>query len=405
MTQRTLPGVFSLARKLLDSRNMLPPFGSDNYAPAHPEVLSAITAANTGFATAYGDDEVTARFKARVEEVFGAGAHGFPVVNGTGANVISMMAMTTRYAGVITADVAHANTDENGAPERVGGVKLLTRPTNDGKLTPDDVASWASERGDVHRAQPELLSLTQATELGTVYSVEELRELVDVAHNQLHIPVHVDGSRLANAAAHLGVDLRALTAGAGVDIISLGAAKNGGLLGEAVVVLSPDDAPCEGAAAARRRACAAVPYLVKSTMQLASKARFISAQLLAMLGEPGSSVGAATSAVVGHKAGDTAGDPLWLRNATAANSRAAQLAAGVVALGPDSGVRVSRRSQANAVFATLPRVAADRLREQAKFYDWSTGETPDRVEVRWMCSWNTTEADVDGFIAALNAAL
>ena len=413
-----IPRGFRLVRKPLDSQNVLPPFGSDNYAPAHPEVLSAIAAANTGFATAYGDDDVTARFKARVEEVFGTGAHGFPVINGTGANVISMMAMTTRYAGVITADVAHANTDENGAPERVGGVKLLTRPTTDGKLTPDDVESWTSERGDVHRAQPELLSLTQATELGTVYSVEELRALVDIAHTQLHIPVHVDGSRLTNAAAHLGVDLHALTAGVGVDIISLGAAKNGGLLGEAVVVMSPDDAPCEGAALARRRASEAVPYLVKSTMQLASKARFISAQLLAMLGEPGSPVGIPTdergSAVVGHEAngatapgtaGKTANDPLWLRNARAANARAEQLAAGVTALGHRTGIRISRPVQANAVFATLPRTTADRLREQTKFYDWSNGETPDRVEVRWMCSWNTTEDDVNGFLRALMGAL
>ena len=361
---------------------MLPPFGSDNYAPTHPGVLAAIAAANEGYAVAYGADPWTARLDERVQEVFGAGALAFPVLNGTGANVVSLMATTSRWAGVVASDVAHAHTDENGAPERVGGLKLLTRASRDGKLTPDDVTAWAGELGDVHRAQPEVLTLTQATELGTVYTVAELRALAEAAHG-LGLAVHLDGSRLANAAAFLGVGLRELTTDVGIDVLSLGAAKNGGLLGEAVVVLGPDDAPTPGAAAARRAAAEAVPYLRKSTMQLASKARYVSAQLLAMLD------------------GD---EPLWLRNASAANAAARRLRAGVEALGSDA-VRVTRPTQANAVFATLPRVAADRLREQTRFYDWADGETPDRVEVRWMCSWATTDADVDAFLDALAAAL
>ncbi|WP_148220813.1 threonine aldolase family protein [Xylanimonas cellulosilytica] len=370
----------------------MPPFGSDNYAPAHPEVLAAVAAANEGYAVAYGDDPWTERLDARIGEIFGAGARAFPVLNGTGANVVSLMATTSRWAGVVASDVAHAHTDENGAPERVGGLKLLTRTSRDGKLSPDDVTAWAGELGDVHRAQPQVLTLTQATELGTVYTVEELRALVAAAH-ALGLAVHLDGSRLANAAAFLGVGLRALTTDVGVDILSLGAAKNGGLLGEAVVVLGPDDAPTPGAAAARQAAAEAVPYLRKSTMQLASKARYLSAQLLAMFGAP----------VDGDAAPEPGAVPLWLRNAHAANAAAQRLRAGVETLGDT--VRVTRPTQANAVFATLPRAAADRLREQTRFYDWADGETPDRVEVRWMCSWATTDADVDAFVAALAVAL
>ncbi|PZR52997.1 threonine aldolase [Xylanimonas oleitrophica] len=372
----------------------MPPFASDNYAPAHPEVLAAMAAANDGYAVAYGEDPWTARLAERTRELFGAGATVFPLLNGTGANVVSLMATTPRWAGVVASDVAHVNTDENGAPERVGGLKLLTRPTVDGRLTVADVESWAGELGDVHRAQPAVLTLTQSTELGTVYTVEELRALVDAAH-RLGLAVHVDGSRLANAAAALGVDLRALTTDVGVDVVSLGAAKNGGMIGEAVVVLGPDDAPTPAAADARRAAAEAVPYLRKSTMQLASKARFVSAQLLALLGEPG------TATAPG---GAADGAPLWLRNAANANATAARLRAGVESLGTDA-VRVTRPTEANAVFATLPRAAADRLRERTRFYDWADGETPERVEVRWMSSWATTPAEVDAFVAALTEAL
>ncbi len=365
---------------------MLPPFASDNYAPTHPEVLAAIAAANDGYAVAYGDDPWTARLGARVREVFGPGALAFPVLNGTGANVVSLMAASTRWSGVVTSDVAHVHTDENGAPERVGGLKLLARTSVDGKITPDDVVAWSADAGDVHRAQPHVLSLTQATELGTVYTPAELRALTDAAHGAGMV-VHLDGSRLANAAAHLGVGLRELTTDVGVDLLSLGAAKNGGLLGEAVVVLGPDDAPTPGAATARRAAAEAVPYLRKSTMQLASKARYLSAQLLAMLGDE-----------------DGDGDPLWLRNARVANAAAQRLRAGVDAL-DGREVRASRPTESNAVFATLPRTAAESLRRHTRFYDWADGETSDRVEVRWMCSWATTDADVDGFLEALSAAV
>ncbi|MFD6135085.1 threonine aldolase family protein [Isoptericola sp. NPDC060257] len=370
----------------------LPPFASDNYAPVHPDVLAAVAAANDEYAVAYGDDPWTARLDARVREVFGAGALAFPVLNGTGANVVSLTALSPRWGGVVVSDVAHVNTDENGAPERVGGLKLLACPSVDGRITPDDVARWAGQRDDVHRAHPAVLSLTQSTELGTVYPLDDLRALTHVAHD-LGMAVHVDGSRLANAAASLGCSLRALTTDAGIDVVSLGAAKNGGMLGEAVLVLGPDDAPAAASARAREAAAAAVPFLRKATMQLASKTRFVSAQLLALLGDPD----------------DAAGDeePLWHRNAAHANAMAARLRAGLEALAgsDDEGVRVTRPTEANAVFATLPRPAADRLRAVARFYDWADGETPDRVEVRLMCAWDTAPGTVDAFVAAAADAL
>jgi len=380
-------------------------FASDNYAPVHPEVMAAIAAANVGAAVSYGDDPVSARLQERASEVFGERARIFPVLNGTGANVISLMAAAPRWGGVIASDVAHVHTDENGAPERVGGLKILAVPSVAGRVGPDAVDRYAADLGNVQRAQPAVLSLTQVTELGTVYSPADLKLLADAAHAAgLH--VHMDGSRLANAAATLGVGLREITTDVGVDIVSLGAAKNGGMLGEAVVVLS------DGAAA--RGLGDAVPYLRKATMQLASKTRFLSAQLLALLGEPGTP----TSGT-----GESA--PLWLRNATHSNAMAARLRAGLESSvptvpsvptapgGPDAvdqsggagAVRFTCPTEANVVFATLPRAAADRARNHARFYDWAPGETPDRVEVRWMCAWDTTEEDVDAFVRAVADAL
>jgi threonine aldolase len=356
--------------------------------------MAAIAAANAGYAVAYGDDPWGERLDERVRELFGPGARAFPVLNGTGANVVSLMAVSPRWGGVVASDVAHVNTDENGAPERVGGLKVLSNKSVDGRIAPADVERWAWQRDDVHRAHPGAVSITQSTELGTVYSIDELRALADAAHAH-GMAVHVDGSRLANAAAFLGCSLRDLTTDVGVDVLSLGAAKNGGMLGEAIVVLGPDDGPVTAgfdAASVRRSAAASVPFLRKATTQLASKARYVSAQLVALLGEPGTK----------------AAEPLWLRNAAHANAMAARLRAGLEASGvvtddavPAAGVRFTRATEANAVFATLPRHAADRLRERVRFYDWSVGETPERVEVRWMCAWDSTPEQVDAFVAAV----
>jgi len=398
-------------------------FASDNYAPVHPTVLRFIEEANEDYAPAYGKDLWTENLDERIEEIFGWGSLGFPVLNGTGANVISLMSTTPRWGAAIGTDIAHINNDENGAPERVGGLKLLTQKSNvDGKLTPEDIAKWAHDVGDVHRAQPTVITLTQATEVGTVYQPYELRELTDTAH-ELGFGVHMDGARIANAAAYLGTGLSDLVTEVGVDLLSLGAAKNGGMLGEAIVVVGPGDAKTAVSADIRRAAADTIPFIRKSTMQLASKTRFVSAQLLALLGEPARVAGVQVPLE----------KRLWLRNARHANEMAHRLRLGIVELfGADADavntaappedlaqatatttpstyvgpvVRISRPTESNAIFATMPRDAADRLRAKVPFYDWRAGETPERVEVRWMCSWCTTEAEVDNFLTKLADAV
>ncbi|TNY37078.1 threonine aldolase family protein [Thermomonospora catenispora] len=332
-------------------------FASDNWAGVHPEVLTALTVANGGHQKAYGEDVYTARLREVIRRHFGEQAEVHPVFNGTGANVVGLQAMADRWSAVICAAQAHVNTDECGAPERVAGLKLLPVPTEDAKLTPELIDREAWGWGDEHRAQPRIVSITQSTELGTVYTAEEVAAVCAHAHERGML-VHMDGARLANAAAALGLPLRALTTDAGVDVLSLGGTKNGLLLGEAVVVLNP-------------RAARGTAFLRKSSMQLASKMRFVSAQFLALL----------------------EGD-LWLRNAAHANAMARRLAEAVRAI---PGVRITRPVEANAVFAIIPREAADRLRKRFGFYTWDerTGE------VRWMCSFDTAESDVDAFAAAL----
>lgn len=332
-------------------------FASDNYAGVHPEVLAAIALANGGHQVAYGEDDYTAHLQDVFRGHFGPRAEAFPVFNGTGANVVALQALTERWGAVVCAASAHIHVDEGGAPERMGGLKLLTVPTPDGKLTPEliDREAWGFD--DEHRAQPQVVSITQSTELGTCYTPEEIRAICDHAHER-GLAVHLDGSRIANAAATLGVPLRAFTTDAGVDVLSFGGTKNGLLLGECVVVLNPE----------RVRA---MKHLRKLSMQLASKMRFVSVQFEALL----------------------AGD-LWLRSAGHANAMARRLESAVRAV---EGVTVVRPVQANAVFARLPREVSERLQKRYRFYFWdeSTGE------VRWMCSFDTTEEDVDSFAAAL----
>ena len=334
-------------------------FASDNYAGVHPDVLDAIARASSGHEVAYGDDEITARLSDTVKDHFGSRAEVFPVFNGTGANVVSLQAMTKRWEAVVCAASAHVNVDEGGAPEHGAGLKLWTIPTPDGKLTPALIDTQAWGFGDVHRAQPGAVTITQSTELGTLYTADEISAIAEHAHGN-GMGLHVDGARLANAAASLGSPFRAFTTDAGVDVVSFGGTKNGIMLGEAVIVLDPDSAP-------------GVDYLRKSSMQLASKMRFISAQLLALLT-----------------------DDLWLRNAQHSNAMAQLLETRVRAI---AGVTVVRPVQANAVFAVLPADVTERLQKQFRFYTWDqvTGE------VRWMCSWDTTEDDVETFAAAIAA--
>jgi threonine aldolase len=336
-------------------------FASDNYAGAHPEILAALALANGGHQSAYGDDEYTAHLQHTVRSHFGARAEVYPVFNGTGANVISLQALTDRWGAVICAESAHINVDECGAPERVGGLKLLTVPTEDGKLTPELIDREAHGWDDEHRAMPQVVSITQSTELGTLYTVEEIRAICDHAHER-GMKVHLDGARIANAAAALDRPMRAFTNAVGVDVLSLGGTKNGMLFGEAVVVLDPG-------------AVRAMKHLRKLSMQLASKMRFISAQWDALL----------------------SGD-LWLRNARHSNAMARRLAEGVNDV---DGVEILHPVQANAVFARLPNEVSERLQKRYRFYFWNEAAG----DVRWMCSFDTREEDVDGFVTALREEL
>jgi threonine aldolase len=335
-------------------------FASDNYAGAHPEILAALADANGGHQIAYGEDVYTARLQDVMAAHLGP-VEVFPVFNGTGANVLSLQSVLPRWGAVICAETAHINTDENAAPERVGGLKLLTVTTPDGKLTPDLIDRQAFGWGDEHRAQPLAVSITQTTELGTVYTPDEIRAIADHIH-PLGMSLHLDGARIANAAATLDLPLRAFTTDAGVDIVSFGGTKNGLLFGEAIAVLNPD-------------ASHGLIFLRKMNMQLASKMRFVSAQLIALL----------------------EGD-LWLRSARHANAMATRLAAAVGSL---DGVQITQQVQANAVFAVIDPAVAERLRQKFRFYDWN----PATGEVRWMCAFDTTEADIDAFAAALAAEL
>ena len=335
-------------------------FASDNQAGVHPEVMDALAAANAGHAAAYGADPWTARMQERFREHLGDAAHAFPVFNGTGANVLCVEALTQPWEGVVCARSAHLNVDECGAPERAGR-KLLVLDTPDGRLTPDVVAPLLVRIGDEHVVQPRVVSITQSTELGTVYAPDAIAALAEWAHAH-GLLLHVDGARLCNAAAALGVPLRALTTDAGVDALSFGGTKNGTMGAEAVVLLR--EAVADGFRYRRKRA-----------MQLASKMRFISAQLDALLD----------------------GD-LWLRSAAHANAMARRLADAVGGL---DGVRITQPVEANAVFAVLAPEATERLQRDWPFYVWDEGTG----EVRWMTAWDTPPEDVDAFAAGVRAAL
>jgi threonine aldolase len=337
-----------------------PGFASDNHAGVHPDVMAAVAGANEGHAAAYGGDPWTSRAYQRFREHFGPAARAFPVFNGTAANVLCLETLTQPWQAVICARTAHLHVDECGAPERAGR-KLLVVDTPDGRLTPELVEPLLTRIGDEHAVQPRVVSIAQSTELGTVYSPEATGAMADWAHAH-GLLLHVDGSRLSNAAARLGVPLRALTTDVGVDAPSFGATKNGAMGAEAVVLLRDDIGD-------------GFRYRRKQAMQLASKMRYISAQLDALLS-----------------------DELWLRNAEHANGMARRLAD---ALRGVDGVRITQPVDANAVFAILDPAVTERLQQDWPFYVWdeSTGE------VRWMAAWDTTPEDVDAFAAAVRAAL
>jgi threonine aldolase len=324
-------------------------------------VLEALAAANCGHAFGYGHDDRTRAVQELFAEHFGDGARAFVVFNGTAANVLSLRAACRRWEAVICADTSHLNVDECGAPESIAGVKLLTVSTEPGKLTPELVESRIERRGDEHAVQPRVVSISQCTELGTIYTQAEIHALAEHAHAH-QLVLHMDGARLSNAAAALELRLGELSTEAGVDILSFGGTKNGLLGAEAVVFPKPDLA--EG-----------FEFVRKQSLQLASKMRFLAAQFEALLT-----------------------DELWLRSARRANAMAERLAGSVREI---PGLTITQPVETNAVFATLPASAIAALQERFAFYVWNER----RAEVRWMCSWDTTEDDVDAFAQAVREAV
>ena len=336
-------------------------FGSDNHSGISPEVIEAIAMANSEHALAYGDDEYTQRLEALVKATFGPQARVYLVFNGTGANVLSIDAMCRSHEAVVCAETAHINVDECGAPQRVVGCRLLTVDTPDGKLTPALVRTRLHGFGFEHHSQPKAISISQPTELGTLYSREEIKALADLAHEH-GMYLHVDGARLANAAVALGCSFKELTADLGVDALSFGGTKNGLLMGESCVLLNPGlDVDMK--------------YRRKQMTQLASKMRFMAAQFICYL-ESG----------------------IWRRNAEHSNARAQLLLREVEKV---EGVKVMYPVQVNSLFAQLPTDVWHRLQERYFFYDWD--EAADVV--RWMCSFDTTEDDIRAFVAALKEEL
>jgi threonine aldolase len=336
-------------------------FASDNNSGAHPAALIAIAEANDGHVHAYGDDPWTARGVRAIRGHVGEHADVFFVFNGTGANVTALSSLLRNGDCVIAPATAHIATDECGAPERLTGCKVLTVPTDDGKLRSADVEPLLSSLGVEHHTQPKVISISQITETGAVYAPAEVRALADLAHAH-GMYLHMDGARIANAAVALDLPIRALTTDAGVDVLSFGGTKNGLLFGEAVCFLTPGLA-------------GHFKYERKSGGQLASKMRYVGAQFAALYGSS-----------------------TWHECAANANEKAARLAAGARA----AGVELVWEPQANEVFALLAPDAMAKLQAVADFYDWEP--RGDRIIVRWVCSWDTTDEDVDRFVAAIPAA-
>ncbi len=342
-------------------------FGSDNHSGASPEVLKAIAEANVDHALAYGDDEYCARVGELFKQTFGEQASVYLVFNGTGANVLNIDAMCRSHNAVVCAETAHINVDECGAPQRIVGCRLLTVPTPDGKLTPELVKTQLHGFGFEHHSQPRAISISQPTELGTLYTIDELKALADLAHSH-DMYLHVDGARLANAAVALGCTFRQMTTDCGVDCLSFGGTKNGLLMGESAVILNP-------------KLDVELKYRRKQMAQLCSKMRFMAVQFEAYLnGERRTENGEQV--------------PLWRSNAEHSN-RMAQLLYRELQDVPQ--VKVMYPVQVNSVFAQLPREVWTALQQEYFFYDWDEAENV----VRWMCSFDTTEEDIHNFVAAL----
>lgn len=332
-------------------------FASDNYSGIHPEILEAITRANTTHAISYGDDSITAETNQLFEQLFGP-VDVYYTFNGTGANVVALKCATLPFQSVICTRFAHIHVDECGAPVQGIGCTLVPLETEDGKLTPEIIRPVLAAKGNVHHNQPKVISISQSTELGTVYTTAELKTLCDFAHaNDMF--VHLDGARISNGVAALGVSLKEATVDCGVDIMSFGGTKNGLMVGEAVLIFNDD---------LKKHAA----YFHKQSAQLFSKNRFIAAQFQALLS-----------------------NDLWKRMAGHANAMARLLAAEVSKI---DGVTITRSTDANGVFVIIPEYAIAPLQEKYRFYVWDEAT----LELRWMCSFDTTEDEVHHFAATLS---
>ena len=336
-------------------------FASDNNSGIHPQIIQAIIDANEGHAVGYGDDELTSKADAVFRSIFGEDVKPYYVFNGTGSNVVALQAATRSYQSIICAATAHINTDECGAPAKATGTVLKPVSTPDGKLTPELIARELHGIGVQHHSQPQVVHISQSTEMGTVYSADEVKTLCDFAHSQ-GMYVHMDGSRLANACAHWGIGLRELSRDCGVDLLSLGGTKNGMMMGEAVVAFHPEWNEN-------------LMYYRKQSAQLYSKMRYLSAQYLAYFK-----------------------DGLWLRNAAHANAMAEYLADQIQHL---PGVRMTQKVEVNSLFLILPEDVIRKMLESYFFYMWDESAN----ELRLVCSWDTAQSDVDAFVRLLKTLL
>lgn len=328
-------------------------FASDNNSGVHPQVLEALANVNKGHAVGYGGDEVTHRTIEKFREIFGAGTDVFFVYNGTGANVIAIQALTSPYHSVICPQTAHINVDECGAPEKHSGCKLLPVQTDNGKLTVANIAAHMHGIGFEHHSQPKMVSITQSTELGTLYTIDEIKEIADYAHRH-NMYLHMDGARISNAAAALNCTFKEMTVDTGVDVLSFGGTKNGLMYGEAVLFFNHNTG--------------AVKYIRKQTAQLHSKMRYTAAQFEALLS-----------------------NDLWRKNADHANKMAQKLAS---KLNNIPQIKITQAVQSNGVFAIVPPQIIEPLQKEFFFYVWDEHKS----EVRWMCSFDTQEKDIEDLV-------
>jgi threonine aldolase len=335
-------------------------FASDNNSGVHPLVMDAVLRANADHAVGYGDDEWTKAAENRLREIFGNNAEPFIVFNGTGANSVALQAVTRPFNAIICATTAHIYVDECGAPAKMSGCTVVPVPTPDGKLTPELLKPHLHNFGVCHHPQPGAVYISQASELGTIYTKEEIRAIADLLHSH-GMYLHIDGARLANACVALGCSFKELTVDAGADIISFGGTKNGMMMGEAVISFRPEIS-------------ANLQYIRKQSAQLASKQRFLSAQFIPYL------------------------DGLWFENASHANGMALKLKS---ILEGFSSIRFTQEMQTNQLFFTMPKDAAAKLMEKYFFYYWNE----DIAEVRFVTSWDTTDEDLSRLETSLHELL